>query len=67
MENYAGYDQPFPHPTDVQIASVEPELKVPNKGNLFQFLRDFPEDRYLNHWVDLIRANQMNSTGVTTD
>lgn len=57
MQNYAAYDQPSPHATDHLIANIEPELKVPNKGSLLQFLRYFPEDGYLNYWTDLIRAN----------
>jgi len=67
MKNYVAYDQPSPHVTDHLIANVEPELKVANKGSLFQFLRYFPEDRYLNYWADLIRANEINSTDVTSD
>jgi len=57
IQNYTAYEQPFSHPTDHLIANIEPELKVPNKGSLFQFLRYFPEDRYLNYWADLVRAN----------
>ena len=64
LQNYTAYNQPAPHATDREIANVEPELKVPNKGSLLQFLRYFPEDRYLNYWAELIRINEINSSGV---
>ena len=44
--------------SDVRISKCEHELRVQNKGSIIQFLRYFPNDRYLNYWTALIYSNE---------
>lgn len=43
---------------DVEISRVELAMKVKAKGSVNQYLRFFPNDRYLNFWMGLIKQNE---------
>ena len=43
---------------DLEIANIEMELKAKNKGSIYQYLRYFPKDKYLNYWAGIIKFSE---------
>jgi len=45
---------------DIRISKCENEMKVKNKGSLFQYLRYFPKDDFLNYWAGIVKLKEGN-------
>ena len=43
---------------NLKISKCEKELRVKNKGSIFQYLRYFSNDRYLNFWAGIIKQQE---------
>ena len=61
LVSYTSSNQDLLKIADDKISKCEKEMRVKNKGSLFQYLRYFPKDDFLNYWSGIVKLEEGHS------